>query len=919
MSICLKINKMREAVVLQTRNTRKTEEYSQALGMYGIDVIQDSSTTGWVDAYVAGSRERIGELLAGIGDDRKIIAVMRERSDIFLDPDDDQAIAPQDFEDGQTVVNATTLQVWAKSADDSKLSRTDFTRSIGGYIDADRKSDDNKTFGWDDVFVAANSGLSLNEMAQRDVKFSGRDQVIADWIKERNDRRKRRALKHSKVDQKTTIDFGVSVADLVQSNKIINHPKVDLYGVGNLIRAAINRGIFMRSVQTRREGNAWHVDGNVGLPYTPKDDPVHEAKYMVHDLFHYKFGDLVFDGATDNLSRRTQIMHRMMSEAVTMVLADMVFVDTLVKSGVDYDFSKQAFYPLFQSLKIDLEQQPEKLREILRANVKYMLLGDDSGWRALGAGDEELERFKVSASHFAIPDYEWTSANFDNMARSKGNISKWRDSTSEFREVCKGHLNVQSVSEFIAKMRSINGTGLEDAGNSQLVDLIFETVFNEEIAPFLGEEKVEIDEESATRKAFLKYLNFQLRIFDQYDFVPEAARYRAKIVGYVGKKIESLNLADIKRIRSLYNQFVDILCKRDLIGADEESLYKQFFPMFDPFYVNYHGDWQKERDIAGISSIVLADRKGEVLEDDILGTYSVKGLKFHLSSDLHWKDDVEHLAERICSEKRSDILFLLGDVFEGVDETGLPKDTSHQVNQLLELISGHFRKIIFVPGNHDMRRLPMRENPWEDFKIPDNVVMPSGEEPIVEIVDDVRILIGNLGYDMHFLDPQLVGLSEEDLLAFYRDHLPDGKAFLKGPESMPKFRSMTAKMAAKLSEEIDIVATHVPAHPSLVTFRVQKITPEMRKIEAEQGVQFICDILDDERNAKKYSVTAEEFRRFWNAKSLLMGSNLLDKELGSEAKNGLVMLYGHNHRGREELQVVNGKSVRFITHQRPQK
>ncbi|MEK7672358.1 MAG: metallophosphoesterase [Patescibacteria group bacterium] len=911
---------MKEAVVLQTRNTRKTEEYARFLGRYGIDVVQDSSTPGWVDEYGAGARERIEALLSGIGDGRKISAVMRERSDIFEDKDDDQAIDPRSFKDAQPVVNATRLQVWSRVKGEDQLRRTDFTQAIEGYIDLDRISDDQRTFGWDDLFVGADSGLSLNEMSKRGIKHSGRDRALAKWIQGKNDKRKRKTLNHTQVDQDQTIDFRVSVADLIQSNEIINHPKVDLYGIGNLIRAAINKGIFTRSVQNRREGNAWHVDGNPGLPYTPKDDPIHEAKYMVHDLMHYKFGALIFDGKTDDLSRRTPIIHGMMSEAVTMVLADMVFVDTMVKNGTDYDFSKQDFYPLFESLGIDLEKQPEKLREMLYANVRYMLLGDDSGWRALGAKGEKFEKFKVAVSHFSIPDYEWTSANFDNMARSKDGIAQWRESTGEFRELCGENLNVQSVSEFIDKMKSKNGTALsDDIGNDQLIDLIFAQVFDAEIAPFLGEEKVEIDREAATSKGFLKYLNFQLRIFDQYDFIPEAERYRAKIVGYIGKKVDALTLEDIQIIRSLYSQFVDILYRRDLIGVDEQDLYKQFFPMFDPFYVNYHGDWQNERNITGVSNNILAKKKGEVLGEDLLGTYQVKGLKFHLSSDLHWGDNVEHLAERICSEKRADILFLLGDVFDGVDDSNQPKDTSQQVNQLLALISGHFKKVIFVPGNHDMRRLPLKENPWEDFQLPDNVVMPSGDEPIVEIIDDVKVLIGNLGYDMNFLDPNLVGLTEEDLLTFYRDHLPDGKAFLKGPESMPAFRSMTKNMAAKLSQDVDMVATHVPAHPSLVTFRVKEITPAMREIEAKQGVQFISDTLDDERKAKRYGVTPDKFREFWNAKSLLMGSNLLDPELGSDPKDGLTMLYGHNHRGREELQVVNGKSVRFITHQRPKR
>jgi hypothetical protein len=48
---------------------------------------------------------------------------------------------------------------------------------------------------------------------------------------------------------------------------------------------------------------------------------------MVHDIFHHvACPDLLYDGSTDDLSKKVQIIHRMMSEALTLIMADVLFV-----------------------------------------------------------------------------------------------------------------------------------------------------------------------------------------------------------------------------------------------------------------------------------------------------------------------------------------------------------------------------------------------------------------------------------------------------------------------------------------------------------------------------------------------------------------------------------------------------------------
>ncbi len=45
----------------------------------------------------------------------------------------------------------------------------------------------------------------------------------------------------------------------------------------------------------------------------------------------------------------------MVSEALSLALADMLFVDHLAHRGIDYDWSKRRIHPLFRCLDVDPE------------------------------------------------------------------------------------------------------------------------------------------------------------------------------------------------------------------------------------------------------------------------------------------------------------------------------------------------------------------------------------------------------------------------------------------------------------------------------------------------------------------------------------------------------------------------------------
>jgi hypothetical protein len=109
---------------------------------------------------------------------------------------------------------------------------------------------------------------------------------------------------------------------------LIEHPHYQRLAppLANALAHVVNQGVLFRAAKGRRDGNYWFPGLNGGLPYVPKSDAVHEATYMFHDVMHQLMPDLVFDGQASLDHKRVYIAYRMMSEAVSLVLADMIFV-----------------------------------------------------------------------------------------------------------------------------------------------------------------------------------------------------------------------------------------------------------------------------------------------------------------------------------------------------------------------------------------------------------------------------------------------------------------------------------------------------------------------------------------------------------------------------------------------------------------
>lgn len=187
-------------------------------------------------------------------------------------------------------------------------------------------------------------------------------------------------------------------------------------------------GLFFRSAINRREKNYWLPGLNGGIPLSPKKDPIHEIIFAAHDIGHMCIPDLIVSGSLTDHEKKVYIAYRMMSEAITLVFADMFFVDTLVRNGLEYDFTKGRIYPLFKELGLSLDALNllENSKKILHANVRYCLRGDDSEYASLissnSGNQQSLGEFKDRYVPFFVEDFRWTAQNIERMSEQAGSF-----------------------------------------------------------------------------------------------------------------------------------------------------------------------------------------------------------------------------------------------------------------------------------------------------------------------------------------------------------------------------------------------------------------------------------------------------------------------------------------------------------------
>jgi adenylate kinase len=348
-------------------------------------------------------------------------------------------------------------------------------------------------FGWDDEFILLETNESYHRHREKGLKISSRDMVLSLFLQDRIYYKHPLNLNHSPLPLTRAVDFSIDVATFIESQEFYQTPHARLFGLQNLLVHVLNEGIFFKGADTRLEANYWQPGLNAGLPLIGKRDPIHETTFMFHDFGHFTMKDLIYTGVNTPLHRHVYIIHRMMSEAITIMMADGLFVESLSRSQVaDYDFTTRKIYPLFRSLwgessvlpdegqnlfpifgenGLPLHRNKEKfiarLKAILKASVDFTVKGDDRSFKALLrkhnttddtliSAYETLSEYKRKYKPFFVSDFNWTVHNYENMSNRSNEMRRWWELTSPVREMLD--LPLETIDEFIQQLSEENRT-----------------------------------------------------------------------------------------------------------------------------------------------------------------------------------------------------------------------------------------------------------------------------------------------------------------------------------------------------------------------------------------------------------------------------------------------------------------------------
>ncbi|EAY27002.1 hypothetical protein [Microscilla marina] len=556
-------------IYLLTRNRWKYREYQRFFAYYNIEVVMQNDfeyfedTAGLMTAYV--------HLLQN---DHKVLNVLFDETQLFRESDQKPLGNIDAQTDGMLVYATTTLYYFGKDKKVATISAAPHR----GVIDYSAKSPDKKRYGWDDVFVLRPLGLSYQQLKQRGMKNHGRQEALAKFALQFLYYSQGIDLNFNALEQKQAIEFSEAIFKLVATHPLINSPTVKANKLTHLFDYALNNGGFFRSARNRRQKNYWAPGLNAGIPLVPKKDEVHEITFFVHDLCHFVLPDLVYSGEDAPLYDKVYVIYRMLSEALTLVIADMCFVHALVQDGVPYDFSKRKIYPLYQAI---LKKHPDiSLNELWAANVQYCLLGDDSHYKYLITKEDRpvLKAFKAKYETFFVGDFRWTKHNLQYMKNNAGVFAHWHTSN---REVF-AQQGLWSIQDFTHQKLGLNlDTPLS---NTALVHQVRDVVVQHYCQVMEG--NFVWTQAEKLSNSFKKYMLGQMLIFYKMDFLPYSQFLQKKFNDALLH--QSFDLPFIRRYRQMYADYLDMLeTDYHLIHKDDVETYKEVYPIFDSFYVFY--------------------------------------------------------------------------------------------------------------------------------------------------------------------------------------------------------------------------------------------------------------------------------------------------------------------------------------------
>mmetsp|Transcript_35964 Transcript_35964/g.56241 ORF Transcript_35964/g.56241 Transcript_35964/m.56241 type:complete len:472 (+) Transcript_35964:503-1918(+) len=465
------------------------------------------------------------------------------------------------------------------------------------------------------MFVNPRTGKTNQECAASQwQKNSARQISLSDFVGTYLFYKRPVGLKHYKeLRPRIACDFSpeMSVEKFTANNKYFTNKNIDKWFTKNMLSYAFNEGVFFKSSTSRPVKNYFSPPFG-GVPLTPKKCDIEETVFMTHDIGHHLVPDLIvnFSSPGHSPSSVDSVVHlhvyvawRMISEATTMIFADMFYADSLVTSDPELEKGvDRRIFGLWKVLDLkkeglDTEEKLALMKKIWRANVHYAVLGDDSDFRGMviegEKGEEGIKNFKNHFEKFFIGDHNWTYKNYNNMTNSDSSYPRWVDLVGA--EIFEKKCDLFLLDDVVHKLR--NG-GSDLSSFTGVLDSVFDYIFEHRLKPAaLFNVENMISAQDRTAKAFTRYIVGNLSFYSKfYDLVGVPERFKALKDAALTQDLTNAGVRD--KIRFQFEADVRYVWSMGCISTVAAANCCSLTSIFPPFYIKYGYDkWKSTAEI----------------------------------------------------------------------------------------------------------------------------------------------------------------------------------------------------------------------------------------------------------------------------------------------------------------------------------
>jgi uncharacterized Fe-S cluster protein YjdI len=383
--------------------------------------------------------------------------------------------------------------------------------------------------------------------------------------------------------------YGVNfsgVKGIIYRNEYISRLTSDSF-LFNVLKNAVNNGIMLRNTRNIVAKNYWMPLSNAGISPTRKKKHLHESLFFLHDVFHHNFHDLSLFSNSNEFDRMVYSIHRVLGEAVTLLLTDWVFVDEIYHtlSEEDRNFvNMNSRYKCYIALKEFMS-----LNEIITAHNKYCVTGDDSVFtdKKTGKIPQDVINYLQWSEPVYAADNDWTDINAKEII-NHGN-KQWDN------HVLKNPQLFWTVTNF-KKFVNIKEDDKFDEVFTKINDYYVSRINR------LSKRNLDVSDEMIETRAIKNYLVYQMKaVFDGFVDYELGKEYYEEIVRLLKQDI--LSESDLELHNQLYNEISDEIVNGKDFDEKHTVLYKMVYPLFTYNTVTYDKDKQNESLVQSTSRI----------------------------------------------------------------------------------------------------------------------------------------------------------------------------------------------------------------------------------------------------------------------------------------------------------------------------